>query len=70
MKWSEQVREMVGLCSVMTVATVSTLNWQVLSIQQGMVKRVHTADRFQVVGIARIQGYQASVLRKERKKEG
>ena len=66
MKWSEQVREMVGLCSVMTVATASTLNWQFLSIQQGMLKRVHAADWFQVVGVARIQGYQASVLRKKK----
>lgn len=61
MKWLEQVGDVVGLRGVMAMATVSTFNWQFICTQQGMVERIHTADWLQVVGVTRIQGYQAPV---------
>lgn len=65
MERSEQVRDVAGLCSVMAVATVSTFHRQLLSAQQCVVKRIHTTSHwFQVVGVARVQGYQAPVAGK------
>lgn len=65
MKWSDQVEDVVGLQAVMTVATISTFNWKFLSIQQRMMERIHIAHWLQVVGVTRIQGYQAPVCWKK-----
>lgn len=65
MKWSEQVGDVVGLHGVMTVATLSTFNWELLGIQQWVLERIHIANWLQVVGVTRIQGYQAPVCRKK-----
>lgn len=64
MKWSKQVGDVVGLCGVMAVAAVSTFNGQFFCTQQWVAERIHAADRLQVVGVTRIQGYQAPVWRK------
>lgn len=55
---------MVELWGVMAMAAVSPFNWQFLSFQQRMMEIIHTTHWLQVVGVTRIQGYQAPVYRK------
>lgn len=69
MKWSEQAGDVVGLYGVMAVAAVSPFKCQFFCTQQWMVERIHTTDWLQVVGVTRIQGYQAPVWRKKDRKE-
>lgn len=61
MKLSEQVGDVVGLCVMVAVSTVSTFNWQFLCTPQRMVERINTTDWLKVISVTGVQGYQAPV---------
>lgn len=64
----KQVGDVAETCGVVSMATASTFNRQPLCAEQGVVERIHSASWLQVECVVRIQGYQAPVWERKKKR--